>query len=187
MAEVGRVNLQQPGFVASFAVYEKAPQKEERETLTIAFKSPRTLKLHIVHSSSESSGAHVLWTGGEDMRVRPAWLPIPVTLRYDDERLKTWNGWTIKDTQPRALLDVLLDAGAERRWLGEAAIGGKPHAMVAVRSARSPRGVTREVIGVDRATLFPAYREMYRGETLVYRIEARSLSLKTPTSSDLEL
>lgn len=187
LAEVGRINMQHPGFVASFSVYEKAPSREERETLDIAFKRPQTLKLHIVHSSTESSGARVLWTGGDEMKVRPSWLPIPVTMRYDDERLKTWNGWTIKDTQPRAILAVLLDPQAERKVLGDATVGGKPHLMVSVRSAKSPQGVTREVIGIDRTTQMPTYREMYRNETLVYKLEARSLNLKTPSSSELSL
>jgi hypothetical protein len=187
LAQVAEVNRRLEGFSARLAVYEKTTTVTEHQTLDIAFKRPATVKIHFVKSSGESNGVKALWTGGDDMRVKPKWMPFPVSMRITEERMRSYNGWTIRDTQPRAILTVLLDPQARRRLLGDSVIGGRAHALFEVTSAKSPAGITREVIGVDRTTMMPLHRELYRGETLAYRVDATTVTLQTPSEADLGL
>ncbi len=175
------------GFQATIESFEKGPKDEETQTLKLTYKKPSTLRIHITQGKGQSQDAKVLWTGGSDLKVKPSFLPFSVSKPINDEAIKTRNGWTIKDTQPKALVDVLLDPAAGQQILGENTVAGMQLVMVQCRSAKSPKGATHEIIGVNKANMLPAFREVYKGQTVIYRIVLKGLKIGVPSSSEFEI
>lgn len=187
LAAIAQAQNAVQGFQATIESYEKGPKDEETQTIKLNYKKPSTLRIHITKGQGQSQDAKVLWTGGGDLKVKPSFLPFAVSKSISDEALKTRNGWTVKDTQPKALVDVLLDPAGGQQILGENTVAGMPLIMVQVKSARSPKGATHEIIGVNKTTMLPAFREVYKGQTVLYRIVLKGLKMGVPSSSEFEI
>jgi len=177
----------QQGFTATAETYEKGPKGEDTQTLKVAYKRPSTLKIHIVKGSGQSQDAKVLWTGGNDLKVKPSFLPFAVSKSITDDALLTWNKWSIKDTCPAAIIDQLSDTSAQKQILGEQAIAGKQMVLIQVTSNKRPKGSTHEIHGIDRATMLPAFREVYKGQTVMYRLIMKSFKSGVPSASEMEI
>lgn len=184
---VSQAQAAQNGFTATVDTYEKGPKGTDTQTLKVAFKRPQTLKIHIVKGAGQSNDAKVLWTGGNDIKVKPSFLPFAVSKSISDEALKTYNGWTIKDTCPNAILDQLMDTSAQKTIIGEQALVGKQLIMVKVISGKRPKGSTHEIHGIDKATMLPAFREVYKDQAVMYRLTMKVFKSGTPSESELSL
>lgn len=188
LAAVRQAQQGQQGFSATIDTYEKGPKgDEENQTLKISYKRPSTLKIHITKGSGQSQDAKVLWTGGSDLKVKPSFLPFSVSKSISDEAIKTRNGWTIKDTCPAGILDSLLDPGAQVQILGEQNLMGKQMVMVNVNSPRKPKGATHEILGIDKANMLPAFREVYKNQAVMYRLAIKAMKMGVPGSSEFEI
>lgn len=188
LAAVRQAQATQQGFTATLDTYEKGPKgDEENQTLKVSYKRPSTLKIHITKGSGQSNDAKVLWTGGGDLKVKPSFLPFSVSKSISDEAIKTRNGWTIKDTCPAGILDSMLDPAAQVQIMGEQNLMGKQLVMCNVNSPRKPKGATHEIIGVDKANMLPAFREVYKGQTVMYRLAIKSMKMGVPSSSEFEI
>jgi hypothetical protein len=112
---------------------------------------------------------------------------MAISLQITDKRLVSRNGWTIKDTGVSAILATLLNPQAQVKPLGDQAMNGKNLAMLEVRSPVSPKGATHEVIGIDRQTNLPAFRAVYKGQQLMYRLAIKSISMTAPSSAEMAI
>lgn len=185
---VRQAQATQQGFSATIDTYEKGPKgDEENQTLKISYKRPSSLKIHITKGTGQSQDAKVLWTGGSDLKVKPSFLPFAVSKSISDEAIKTRNGWTIKDTCPAGILDSLLDPAAQVQILGEQALMGKQMVMVNVNSPRKPKGATHEILGIDKTNMLPAFREVYKNQTVLYRLAIKSMKMGVPSSAEFEI
>ena len=176
------------GFTGNVVTFEDGPKGKISETLKIAFKKPSTLKIDVTQSTAGNAGTQLLWSGGEDCKVKPGYLPFPVSIKMSDDRLLSKNGWKISETEVNSILKVLLDPSSRLKGLGPQAFDGKQLQMVELVSPLTPKGGAREVIGIDPATNLPGVRMIYNASgKLIYRLTIKQLKLKTPSSAELDL
>jgi hypothetical protein len=175
------------GFTASAEVFDKGPKGMVTESIKFAFAKPSTLKITVVGSSDGNKDAQLVWPGGDTIKVKPSYLPFSISLGMTDDRMVSKNGWPLKDTDVNAILRVLLDPAAQLTPLADQVLDGKRLSIVEVHSAQSPKGATREVIGVDKQTSLPALRMIYKGDTLMYRLTIKTMTLKAPSQDELKV
>lgn len=188
LAAVQQVRATDQGFSANISTYEKGPDgSTSNQVLDVWWKKPNTLKIHIVKGDSQSNDCQVLWDGSSNMKVKPNFLPFAVNVSINDSRVVSKNGWSIKQTDVSCILNVLLDPGAQAQMLGFQNVDGKQVFLLDVHSPKSPSGVTHEQIGIDPNLNIPVVRLMYKGQTLAYKLVAKTFILKTPSSSNLSL
>lgn len=174
------------GFTATIETFDVGPKGQEGTTLKCAFKRPQTLAIEVV-KANEGQGTRFVWAGGSDLRVRPNFPPVTVTLPLTDSRLVSKNGWTLKQTGVGAIYDVLFDASASSKLVGEQPVQGRNCKVLEMRSAKSPAGATHELISVDPATGFPMMRQIFQNSKLLYRLEIKNLTPTTPSAAAFEL
>lgn len=187
LAAVAKTNQQATGFSATIDVMDKGADGANNQTLKVAFKKPNNLKISILKDAGGNDGVQALWAGSSSMQVKPKFPPMAISLQITDKRLVSKNGWTIKDTGVSAILATLLNPQAQIKPLGDQAMNGKNLAMLEVRSPVSPKGATHEVIGVDRQTNLPAFRAVYKGQQLMYRLSIKSISMTAPSSAEMAI
>jgi hypothetical protein len=188
LATVRRANAQNKGFTAMVDTWEKGNGKTESGTLKLAFKKPSTLRLTIAKSTnSQATGVKLRWDGGKEFKIKPTWMPFSVGVGIEDKRVVSLNNWTIKETDVTCILNVLLDPATQVKALGEQNFDGVMMPAIEAVSPKSPRGVTREVIGIDKVTGLPKARQLYKGQTLVYKLMVKQMTMKTPSESELEM
>ncbi|MFN3428341.1 MAG: hypothetical protein ACK46X_00145 [Candidatus Sericytochromatia bacterium] len=187
LAAVAATNQRAAGFTAVIDVQDKGPSESGSQTLKVSFKKPNSLKIDIMKDSAGNDGVKALWAGASQMQVKPKFPPITVSLDVSDKRLISRNGWTIKDTGVSAIVGVLLNPQSQFKALGDQPVGGKTLAMLEVRCPTSPKGATHEVIGIDRQTNLPGYRAVYRGQTLMYKLEMKSMKLTAPSATEMAI
>lgn len=171
------------GFTATVDTYENSPAGSSTQTLKIAYKKPNTLKIDIVQDSGGNAGVQALWSGGSDLKVKPKFPPIAVTLPTTDKRLTSKNGWTIKDTGVSGLMAVALDPSAQVQMIGEQQVGGKLMTMLDIKSRLSPKGADHEIIGIDKSMMLPGYRCVYQGTKVLYKMTMKTMNLTPPSAS----
>lgn len=192
LAAVRQAQQAQQGFSANILTYEKGPDgASTSQTMDVWWKRPSTLKIHITKGAGSSNDAKVLWTGGSSMQVRPSYLPFgSVSVDITDNRVMSANGWTIKETDISCILNVLLDPSSQVKVLAGGApqaVEGKNVIMLQVTSPKSPKGVTMEQMGVDPSLNLPVVRMMYKGNTLAYKLVAKTFKLGVPSSDNLSM
>ena len=187
LAAVAATNQRAAGFSATIDIQDKGRGESGTQTLKVAFKKPNSLKIDIVKDSAGNQGVKALWSGSSKMQVKPNFPPITVSLDVSDERLVSRNGWTIKDTGVSAIVGVLLNPQSQFKALGDQNVGGKKLAMLEVRSPASPNGATHEVIGIDRQNNLPGFRAVYKGQTLMYKLEMKSIKLVAPSATEMAI
>lgn len=187
LAAVSKTNQQAAGFSATIDVMDKGADGTNNQTLKVAFKKPNNLRIDIMKDSAGNDGVQALWSGSNSIQVKPKFPPMAVSLQVTDKRLISKNGWTIKDTGVSAILGVLLNPQSQIKPIGDQMMNGKNLAMVEVRCPASPKGATHEVIGVDRQTNLPAFRAVYNGQQLMYRLTIKSITMKAPSGAEMSL
>jgi hypothetical protein len=187
LAAVAATNQRAAGFSATLDIVDKGAAGTGSQTMKVSFKKPNSLKVDILKDTNGNAGVKALWAGSSKMQVKPNFPPITVSLDISDERLISRNGWTIKDTGVSAIIGVLLNPQSQFKALGDQAVGGKTLAMLEVRSVASPKGATHEVIGIDRQTNLPGYRAIYKGQTLMYKLEMKSIKLVAPSATEMAI
>lgn len=187
---VGRlhqVQQQTPGFIATVETFDKGPKGQSTDTMRVAYKKPSTLRIEMIKSEGQAQGAKILWTGGGDLRIKPTFLPMAMTLGITDEKIKSKNGWTIKDTEVNAIFRVVFAAGVQIKVVGQEPLNGKTLTMYEVRSPASPKGVSHEVVGIDPQTGLPAMRLLFKAQDLLYKLTIKQLQIKQPSQTELEI
>ena len=184
---VSETNQRATGFSATIDTFDKGAEGSANQTLKVAFKKPNSLKISIMKDTGGNDGVQALWAGSSTMQVKPKFPPMAVSLDVNDKRLVSRNGWSIKDTGVSAILNVLLSPQSQLKRIPDQNINGKMLAMVEVHSPQSPKGATHEVIGVDRTTNLPAYRAVYKGQEVLYRLTIKSISMKAPSASEMAI
>lgn len=187
LAAVSQAEKSTQGFSATIETYDKGPKETGRQTIKVAYKKPGTLAITMVKNTSGNEGTVALWSGGNDIKVKPAFPPITVSLPLSDDRIVSQNGWTLKETEVGAIFRVLLDPAAQIRPLGPQPAAGKMVTMLEVKSQKSPKGTTHEIIGIDPQTNLPAVRSIYKGSQLVFKLEIKSIKLGVPSASAFSL
>lgn len=178
----------QQGFSGTINTWEKGPDgKKSSETMNVWWKRPNTLKIDIVKGDSSSQGVVAAWDGSDNIKVKPSYMPFSVSLPITDTRIKSANGWTIKQTDVSAMLNVLLDPAAQLQSLGPQVIDGKSVFLLGVQSSKSPQGVTKEQIGIDMQLNLPVVRLLYKGDNLVYKLVATNFHPGVPSDSNLSI
>jgi hypothetical protein len=176
------------GFTATISTSEKGSRGAVDETLKIAYKKPGTLFIEVAKSTaSGNKGTRLLWPGGSELKVKPPYLPFAVSLKMSDDNLLSKNGWEIRETDVNSILNVLLSAKSTLTPMGTQVWNGKSLTMVQVKSTESPKGATHEIIGIDPTINLPMLRSIYKGSTLMYRMQILNIQLKTPSESQLKV
>lgn len=187
LAAVAATNQRATGFSATLDVFDKGATGSNTQTLKVAFKKPNNLKINIVKDAGGNEGVTALWAGSSKLQVKPKFPPVTVSLDVTDKRVTSQNGWTIKDTGVAAILNVLLNPQNQIKSLGNQVVNGKNLAMLEVKSPVSPSGATHEVIGIDPAVNLPAFRAVYKGQTVMYKLSIKSISMTAPTVAEMSL
>jgi hypothetical protein len=188
LAAVRQAQTVNKGFVATIQTYEKGKGKTEVGTLKVAFKKPSVMRLDIQKSTNtQAIGVKLRWEGGNEFKIKPTWMPFAVGVGIDDKRVISLNNWTIKETDVTCILNVLLDPATQVKFIGDQVVDGLPLTLVEARSPKSPKGVTHEVVGIDRATGLPKARMLYKGQELAYKLVVKSLSMKVPSEGELSM
>ncbi|MDB5098241.1 MAG: hypothetical protein JWM80_2662 [Cyanobacteria bacterium RYN_339] len=178
------------GFTATVETFDKGAAGTESDTIKVAYKKPNTLHLNMVKATGQAQDAVIVWTGGDNLqiKVKVGFMPITTSLSVTDARVKSKNGWTIKQTEVNAIFKVLFDPAAQIKVAGtQPGDGGKPMTMLEVKSTQSPPGADHEVIGVDAATGLPGCRLLYKGTDLIYRVAIKNLRLGVPSATELAI
>lgn len=175
-----------PGFTATIETFDVGPKGQAGTTLKVSFKRPQTLAIEVT-KASEGQGSRIVWTGGNELRIRPNFPPVTVSLPLSDQRLVSKNNWTLKQTAVGAIYDVLFDANATSKLMADTQVQGRSCKVVEIRSTKSPSGATHELITVDPATGFPMMRQVFQNTKLLYRLEIKNMSPASPPASAFEL
>jgi hypothetical protein len=175
------------GFSATINTWEKGPKGLAIEKLKIYFKKPGTLRISVLDSNIGDKGTELLWPGSDSVKVKPSYLPFAVNLDLGDDRLASRNGWKLSETDVNSVLKVLLDPSSQLTPLGTQPQDGKMLQMVELHSSASPKGATKEVIGVDPSNNLPCLRMIFNGETLMYKMTMSGINMKCPTEDQLSL
>lgn len=178
------------GFKATISTYEHGKGKTETDTLKIAYqKSPLRMRLDILSATnSQAKGVKLHWEGGSDFKIKPTWMPFAVGVGIDDNRVISLNGWTIKETDVTCIFNVLLDPSTQVKVLGDNQnFDGQMLTAVEVHSPKSPKGVDREVVGIDPTNGLPKARLMFQGQNLLYKLTVKSLQLGKPAAGETDI
>ena len=81
----------------------------------------------------------------------------------------------------------MLDPAAQVQIMGEQVLLGKQLVMVNVNSPRKPKGATHEIIGIDKTNMLPAFREVYKGQAVMYRLAIKSMKMGVPSTSEFDI
>ncbi|MFN3428342.1 MAG: hypothetical protein ACK46X_00150 [Candidatus Sericytochromatia bacterium] len=188
LAGVRKAQTANRGFTATVQTWEKGAGKTEAGTLKIAFKKPSVMRLEIQKSTNtQAQGVKLRWEGGSEFKIKPTWMPFAVGVGITDKRVISLNGWTIKETDVTCILNVLLDPATQVKFLGPQTMEGLSLVAVEVRSPKSPKGVTHEVVGIDPQSGLPKARMLYKGQELVYKLSVKTMALKVPSESELSM
>jgi hypothetical protein len=177
------------GFKAKVRTQEVSTDGTEKRTVELAFRRPALLAVHVLEATSETArGAYLLWDGGDSLQVKPTILPMAMTLKLTDEHVVSKNGWTLDDVSVTKIMNVLLDPAAEITQFEDEEVNGHPTAMLEVRSARSPKGVDHEVIGIDLETYLPTMRELWgASNNLRYKLSVDSMTPNAQKDADFKI
>lgn len=194
MSEVSRMRMavqasQQrvQGFTATIDTFDKGPKGQESNSMRVTFKKPSSLKIEMTKASGQAAGARILWTGGDNLRIKPSFLPMAVEKSIRDEQTVSKNGWSIKETEVNAIIRIILDPQAQIKPLGTHPIDGRPLSMYEVRSRLSPQGASHEVVGVDPQSALPNARLIYKGGDLIYKAIIKNMSIRAVSSDEMSL
>lgn len=187
LAAVNQTNQNLQGFSATVETYDKGPAGSSTQTLKVAFRKPSSLKIDIVKDQGGNDGVQALWTGGAQLQVKPKFPPMTVSLGVTDQRLTSKNGWTIKDTGVAAIQGVLLNPASQIKMIGNQPVDGKMLTLLEVHSPASPKGAEHEVIGIDPSNAMPAFRAIYNGQNLMYKLTIKSMVLSAPSAGALQI
>lgn len=180
-----------PGLRAVVETLDVGPTGNQNPvTLKVASLKPLPIFIEVTKGNGE--GTRLRWEGGDSLKAKPKFPPIAVTLKLTDERLITFNHWTLKDTAVAALFDVALDPGAKLERIADVSVDGVACAELKIQSAKSPKGASYEHLALELATFRPRRREIYgakaNGEVgLMYRLTMKQLELVKPAPKELEL
>jgi hypothetical protein len=155
--------------------------------MRVTFKKPSSLKIEMTKATGQAAGARILWTGGDNLRIKPSFLPMAVEKSIRDEQTVSKNGWSIKETEVNAIIRIILDPQAQIKPLGTHPIDGRPLSMYEVRSRLSPQGASHEVVGVDPQSALPNARLIYKGGDLIYKAIIKNMSIRAVSSAEMSL
>jgi outer membrane lipoprotein-sorting protein len=190
LAQVHQAQQATLGFTATVSTYDKGPTGVEQDEIAVAYKRPNTLRLNMIKATGQAQGATILWSGGDSLqiKIKLGFMPVTTSLTLDDARVKSKNGWTLKQTEVNAIFKVLFDAQAQMQILGQQpGADGRPLTMLQVHSTQSPPGADHEVIGIDPQSGLPASRMLYRGQELIYRLTIKNMRPGVPSASEMSL
>lgn len=188
LAGVRKAQTANRGFTATVQTWEKGAGKTESGTLKIAFKKPSVMRLEIQKSTnSQAQGVKLRWEGGSEFKIKPTWMPFAVGVGITDKRVISLNSWTIKETDVTCILSVLLDPATQVKFIGPQNFDGLNLVAVEVRSPKSPKGVSHEVVGIDPQSGLPKARMLYKGQEMVYKLTVKSMALKVPSETELSM
>jgi outer membrane lipoprotein-sorting protein len=187
LAGLRRAQAQVPGFSAMIETLDKGPGGQETNTMRVTFRKPTTLKIEMLKAQGQAQGAVIVWSGGDNVKIKPTFLPMAVEKSIHDAQTKSKNGWTIKDTEVNAIFRVMLDPATRIRALGMQQLDGRMLAGYEVQSGQSPRGASHEAIAIDPRTGLPAARMIFKGQELIYRATIKSMTVRAVGAAEVSL
>lgn len=179
-----------PGFTATVNTMDKGPAGSESDQINVAYQKPSTLHLDMIKASGQAQGATIVWSGGDSLQIKISvgFLPITTSLDITDDRVKSKNGWTIKDTEVNAVFRVLFDPQAKLQIVGQqASPDGHMLTMVQVVSAESPKPADHEVIGIDPTTGMVGLRALFTGQSEIYRLAITNIKVGAPSATEMAI
>jgi hypothetical protein len=152
-----------------------------RGVYEIKGKAPRSTLSDIKKGKGE--GSKVLFTGGDKAKVRAAGLlgAIAVDLAVTDERLRSVRGYTIPQTDLKALLDQLADPRHQARVLQRDA----QRAALEVSGGPLLEGCQRMVAEINLQTGVPLSISQFDAREAVFQIQIRNFQVRQNVSLDL--
>ena len=179
-----------PGFTATVVTDDHGPSGSESDEIKVSYKKPSTIHLNMIKATGQAQGASIIWDGSDNLqvKVKVGFLPITTNLSVSDAKVKSKNGWTIKQTDVTSIFGVLFDAGAQIKIVGQQpGDAGHMLTMVEVHSSVSPKPADREIIGIDQTTGLPGLRVLFQGQKQLYRLQIKGLKVGAPSSTEMSL
>lgn len=146
------------------------------------FAKPNRCSLVVTQSQTPGvTGTKLVWNGGKDVAIKTKFVGfwIKTSLELMDSRLRDDRGWRIDETAIERMYATLLHPQARSRILGHGQLGGRPVAIVEVISPLRLKPATRDVFTIYTDRFIPAVREMYQGQTLIFRCQFVNIRLNT--------
>lgn len=161
------------GYSAGIRVFGRLNEQAVGATVTVQWQAPRLLRLQILDTNLlKGDQTTLLYEGGTNVRVKaPQWAPIAATVALDDPRLRLPNGQRFDELTIGGLLARFQAKDVQIKSSGEVTWKGRP---VQVYELHTPddarRGVTKQVIGIERQHRYPIFAEQHGAQGLVNQI-----------------
>jgi hypothetical protein len=167
-----------PAYEAKMAFMQKSGAKAVKGVYALGGKQPRTLRLYVETGTGE--GTHILWTGGEKVKVRPAGIlsAVTVDLPQDDDRLKSVRGYVLSDTDIPAMFTFLSDPANTLSPPQQTSEGLLLHCA----GHKFPKGVVAMNGVFDPVTMLPRKVEMMDSKEVVLRFVITGMTRKSDIS-----
>jgi len=141
-------------------------------------------------SDSKVNDTQIAWRDGETKaQVHTKFIGFWVTTGIDftDSRMNDPMGNQFGDTTMQHFYAVLTNPANQWSFVADGNQAGHPMTVLGLVSPGSWKGVTREVIGLDKASGLPILRDIYAGTRLELHETADSFRLTGLKSSDFEI
>lgn len=148
-----------------------------------AFQKPNKTAIEVVQSSdARTVGTKMLWEGGAKMKVHTKFVGFFVNVDVDlhDTRATDQRGYFIDETGIVPLMATLTDARNTNEFLGFAQLDGVTVARLGIKSPRSLRGISREIMTIDSVHKLPVMREMFDANNkLVFQVNLKNVAVNS--------
>ncbi|MDB5098970.1 MAG: hypothetical protein JWM80_3391 [Cyanobacteria bacterium RYN_339] len=141
-------------------------------------------------SDSKVADTQIAWKDGESKaQVHTKFIGFWITtgLEFSDERMNDPLGNKFTETTMQHFYATLTNPGNQWSFVADGVQGGKPMTVLGLVSPGSMKGITREVIGLDKATGLPVLRDLYAGTRQALHETADTARVATFKSSDLDI
>lgn len=150
-----------------------------------AFQKPSKIAIEVVQSTdARTVGTKLLWEGGSKMKAHTKFIGglwVNVDVDIHDPRTTDQRGYFIDETSIPALMSMLLDPRNSTEFLGFASLNGVSVARLGIKSPKSLKGISREVVTIDSVNRMPVMREMYDAkDKLVFQITLSNVVINQP-------
>lgn len=181
MYNIGMAYHRTTNFTATVRIYQKGKTETASAKLDYTFAKPNRIALEVKeHSEGKKVGTKLVWNGGDQIAVKTKFVGfwMKTSLPASDDRLKDTCGYTMEQTGIGKMMNILLHPQAQVRILGRGMFRGMPVTQIEVISPARLPGVTRELFTLDQQHN-PVVREMFSGQTLIYRYQMENMRLNT--------
>ncbi|MDB5101789.1 MAG: hypothetical protein JWM80_6210 [Cyanobacteria bacterium RYN_339] len=159
----------------------------------ICFKAPNTMAAQVLTAKDDKTlKTKLVYKGGGDIDLKTyffGFIAIKVNLAIDDSRLQDAYHRTLRDTQTRQLMDMILNPGAKATYLGKGKVYNQDVDFLDIVSPGSWKGITHEVVGISPTMACPLSRESFdsRGKR-IFHLELENMRINyKPAANDFTL